>query len=810
MQQWLESLSRDLRYAVRSFARERTTSAAVVIMLALGIGANVAIFTLLNAVWLRPLPYRDAGRLVTLEDSFVREGIERIAPTIPEFVDVRAWNRSFESMAFLDHRDLQLTGGQEPVRVFGARVTASFFPLLGTGPALGRLFTDTDNQEGNERVAILSYGLWQRAFAGDREVIGRTIMIDQRPHEVVGVAAAGFSFEHPAIGIREPADVYVPFLMNDYYMLRSGSHSHLRRVIAIARLRPDVGVRQANAELSVLGARLEREHPDLYRRKPSGEAMGFTIQARALQEAVSGETRAVLLLLFACVGMVLLIACANAAQFLLARSLQRQDEVAIRLALGASRGRLVRQFLTEAIVLAGAAGLLGLIAADALVTGIKALLPASDPLLAAARADGTVLTFALGVSLLTAVLFGMLPAMSGSHATRRIVRGRAGSLPRYALVAVEVALSMVLLAGAAVLVRGLLHISQAPLGYSADDVTMMSLRLNQPRPDMRSNGSMQYEAYLAALRQVPGVEAAAVLSGQPVPLTDANFVVGSHQGDADALARQTARLIVSPEYFRTLRIPLIEGRAFELADTSDRPAVAIVNEAVARHLWPNESALGKQLRLPRVTTVVGVVGSTRLSARTPTMTPQIYVPSLQFWEPNTTIAVRTAAGMSPPHQAFKQAIWSVAPGQAIFNMRSMSQALSNAVAEPRFRTSLLGGFALLALVLSAAGIYGLVAYLVSRRTRELAIRVAIGATRRDLYWLVVRQTIVSTCLGLLAGVLMSAAATRALGTLIRIDQVDAPALAMAGVLYLAIALIATYVPARRAFSIDTVRALGSV
>jgi predicted permease len=811
MQQWLESLMRDLRYGARSLARERATTVAVIVMLALGIGANVAIFTLLNAIWLRPLPYRDAGRLVTLEDSFVREGIDRVTPTVPEFLDVRAWNRSFASMAFLDHRDLQLTGGQEPVRVFGARVTASFFPLLGTGPALGRVFTEIDNREGHERVAILSHGLWQRAFASDPAVIGRTIMIDQRPHEVVGVAPASFSFDHPAIGIREPVDVYVPFLMNDYYTLRSGSHSHLRRVIALARMRPDVDVRQANAEMAVLGARLVNEHPDLYRRKPSGEDMGFTMQVRTLQDAVAGDTRTVLLLLFACVGMVLLIACANAAQFLLARSLQRQDEVAIRLALGASRGRLVRQFLTEALALASVAGLLGLIAADALVKTIKSLLPASDPLLASARADATVLAFALGISLLTAVLFGMLPALSGSHSTRRIVRaGRGTALPRYALVAVEVALSMVLLAGAAVLLRGLMQISQAPLGYSADDVTMLSLRLTQPRPDMRSNASMQYEAYLAALRQVPGVEAAAVLSGQPVPLTDANFVVGEHQGDADALARRTARLIVSPEYFRTLRIPLVEGRAFEPGDTSDRPAVAIVNEAVARHLWPNGSAIGKQLRLPRVTTVVGVVGSTRLSARLTTMTPQIYVPSLQFWEPNTTIAIRTAAGMTPPHQAFKQAIWSVAPDQAIFNMRSMSQALSIAVAEPRFRTSLLGGFAVLALVLSAAGIYGLVAYLVSRRTREIAIRVAVGATRRDLYWLVARQTIVSTCVGLLAGVLMSAAAGRALGSLVRIDGVDAPTLAIAGVIYLAIALIATYVPARRAFSLDTVRALGSI
>ena len=810
---WLESLLQDLRYGVRSLGRERLSTGAVVMMLALGVGANVAIFTLLNAVWLRPLPYRDAGRLVALEDSFTRLGIRNTSPTVPEFLDVRSWNQSLEMMAFLDHRDIQVTGGQEPQRVFGGRVTASFFPLLGVEAAVGRVFRDSDNLPGNEQVVILSHGLWRRAFAADPAIVGRELMLDGRPYHVVGVLPEGFSFDHPGIGIREPAEVYVPFLMNDYYTLRSGGHSHLRRVLALGRLKAGTDVTHTNAELGILSRRLAVEHPDLYHSQPSGEAMGFTMQVRPLQDAIAGDSRTVLLLLFAAVGMVLLIACANTAQFLLARSLQRQDEVAIRLSLGATRRRLIQQFLAEALVLAAAGGLLGLWGSRALVDALVALIPTSNPLLDGVRPDLTVLGFTVGLSILTAILFGLLPALAGtaSSGRRLLVRAQgARNRSRYALVAVEVALSMVLLASAAVLVRGLLVMSNAPRGFSPDDVTVMQLRLISARPEAQANPSVQYEAYLSRIREIPGVEAAALLSGQAVPLTDAGFVIGAHSGDAAVLARQTGRLIVSPDYFRVLRIPIIEGRPFTVADTPARPFVAIINEELAHRLWPNESALGKQLRVPRPATIVGVVGSTRMRTAALEMPPQIYIPSLQFYEPNANLAVRTAAGMAPPIQAIKQAVWSVAPEQAIFNIRTLQQILTGSVAEPRFRTWLLGSFAVLALVLSAAGIYGLVSYLVSRRTREIAIRIAIGAQRRDVYWLVSRQTIVSTCIGLAAGLAGAAAANRVLVSGLQgVGSLDAATLAAVSAAYLMISLTATYIPARRAFGLDAMRSLKS-
>jgi putative ABC transport system permease protein len=809
---WVESLVQDLRYGARSLARERLPLVAVLAMLALGIGANVAIFTVLNAVWLRPLPYPDAARLVTIEDAFVTLGIPRTQPTVPEFLDVRRWNRSFDTMAFLDHRDLQLAGSDEPARVVGARVTAPFFSLLGATPALGRLFGDADNQPGNDQVVVLSHGTWQRAFGSDATVVGRAITLDSRPHVVVGVLPAGFGFDHPGIGVRERVDVYVPFLLDDYYTLRSGSHSHLRRVLALGRLAAGTSIESANAELAVLGQRLASTHPDLYRSQPSGEDMGFTMRARPLQEAIVGDTRTVLLLLLASVGCILLIVCANTAQFLLARSLQRRHEVAIRLSLGASPRRLVQQFLAEAALLALAGGVLGLWSARLMVRALLALTPSANVLtsdVGVVRIDATVMAFALGLSMFTAVLFGLLPALSAAHSTRRVVRGAAaGSQPRYLLIALEVGLSVVLLAGAAVLVRGLMALSSAPLGFSPDDVTVMQLRLTQPRPELQRNASLQYEAYLEALRQVPGVDSAAVQSGQPVPLTDASFVIGAHAGDANALARQTARLIVSPDYFRVLRVPLVAGRTFTTADTPDRPPVAIVNEEVARALWPNESAVGKQLRVPRPTTIVGVVGNTRTSPARTQMTPQIYVPSLQMWEPNARLVVRTVAGTAAPLQAYKRAIWSVAPTQAVFNIRSMNQMLATATAEPRFRTSLVGSFALLALVLSAAGIYGLVSYLVSQRTREIAIRVAVGAQRRNVYWTVSRQTMLSTCAGLGAGIAAALALWRVVGSSLSTTvSPDAATITAVSALYLAVALLATYVPARRAFNLDAMRAL---
>jgi predicted permease len=806
----LESLGQDLRYGARSLARGRLSTAAVAATLALGIGANVAIFTLLNALWLRPLPYAAADRLMVLEDSFARVGVSRVTPTVPEFLDVRDWSRSFDAMAFLDHRDLLLTGGEEPTRVFGGRATASFFGLLGANAALGRVFTDQDNQPGHEQVAVLSDGLWRRAFGADPAIVGRIIQVDRRPHQIIGVLPAGFDFDHPSIGIREPADVYVPFVMSEYYTSRQGSHSHLRRVLALARLRPGVALDEARAEVGVLARRLVQAHPELYRSRPANEDMGFTMQLRPLQDAVAGETGTVLLLLLACVAMVLLIACANTAQFLLARALQRRDEVAVRLALGASRGRLIQQFLCEAFALAATATLLGFAAAHVLVRGYVSLVPTTSPLLARAGVDASVLGFAAGLAALCAVLFGVLPAWSGSHATRRVIRGRGvATQPRFALVAVEVALSMVLLAGAAVLVRGLLDMSLAPRGYSAEHVTVLQLRLTQPRPDMRQNGGLQFEAYLEAIRGVPGVEAASVLSGQPVPLTDEAFVIGDHVGDAGALARQTARLIVGPDYFRVLRVPLLEGRGFTLDDRTGRPPVAIVSADVARRLWPDGSAIGRQLRLPQPTTIVGVVGSTRMSSAQTDMTPQIYVPSLQVWEPNASIWVRTAANVAPPIPAIKQAIWSVAPDQAVFNVRSMEEMLSRSVADPRFRTTLLAAFAALALLMSSAGVYGLVAYLVSQRTREIAIRAAIGARQGSVYWLVSRQTVVAACLGVAGGTLAAVALAGPLTRFSGVGRLDLPMLAAIGAVHVAIALTASYLPARRAFRGDAMRALGS-
>jgi len=810
---WVESLWQDLRYGMRSLRRERLSTVAVLVMLGLGIGANAAIFTLLNALWLRPLPYEHPERLVTLVDSFARLGPNEASPTVPEFLDVRASSSAFERMAFLDHRDAQVTGGPEPVRVFGARVTASFFPLLGVNAALGRVFRDEDNQPGHDTVVILTDRIWRRAFAADPAIVGRPLMINDSQYTVIGVLPSGFAFDYPGLDVPEPVEIYTPFLMNEYYTLRSGGHSNVRRVRTLARLKEGYDVPRARAEIKIIAQRLAVDHPDLYRGRPSGEDLGFTMDVRPLQEAVVAGSRTIFALLFSAVGAVLLIACANTAQFLLARSFQRRQEVAVRTALGASRGRLIRQFLSESLLIAAVSGFLGFWGSQVIVRALVAIVPERSLLLIEVGPDARVLAFIFGLSCLTAVLFGLLPALlaSSSGAGRTLATTRAArSEPRHLLVAFEVALSVVLLVCAGTLTRGLLEVHNTPRGFTADHVTVMQIRMQGFRQNAsQPNPSMLYQQYVERIRQIPGVESAAVFSGQPVMLMGARYLVKGGGTDVATLSRQTARYdIVGPGFFQTLGIPLKDGRSFTESDTQGRPIVAIVNEELARRVWPSESAVGRHLQVGRDLTVIGVVGNVRMFGSGMTVEPQIYVPSLQNYEPNAAIAVRMAGGANPPIQAIKEAIWSLAPEQAVFNIRSMDEIVARTVAAPRFNTLLIGGFAALAVILSAAGVYGLVSYLVTRRTREIAIRVAIGARRGHVFWLVSRDTLGWALVGLIVGVGGALAGHRALkSALDGVGQMDLATLAAVTVLYLSVSAVAVLVPARRALHLDAMRAL---
>ena len=801
MMVWLESLAADLQYGARLLRRGIGFAALAMLTLSLGIGANAAIFTLLNAILLRPLPFHEAHRLVAIVDSFTALGTNTAAPTIPEILDLRARTRGLTGVAFFDTRDFRITGADEPLRVFTARVSGSLFSTLGVRPALGRLFVDDDNLSGRWSVVVLSDGLWRRSFGADPNVVGRRLTVNGSPHTIVGVLPRGFSLDYPGLSTSEAIEMYVPFTMYDAYTSRSADFVNVRRVTTIARLCPGVTHEQASADLLTIAHALRDEHPELYRR--AGRDLGFRIAAEDLHDTVTRGSRAVLGFLFGAVLLVLLIACVNTGQFLLAQSLDRDAEVAVRLSLGATRGRLFRQFLVESSLLALAGGALGLLQALWLVPALVALIPGHRPELDTIAIDRTVLAFTAAISLLSALAAGVLPAVcfSRSEPGRRLRSrgaGAAGHRPRHLLVAVEVAVAVVLLASAGWLIQGVQRLQNTDRGLSADEVTVMQIR-GAGAQSTRPIPSVTYQQYLDRLAALPGVEAAAVAF--PLPLRNppaVEFAIDRQPEPADAARQLAGYQIVSPDYFRVFRIPLREGRAIGAEDVVDRPRVAVINQTLARRVGPGD-ALGRQIRVgANAMTIVGVVGDAQGTPFETVRSPQIYVSNLQQFEPNMNIAVRVSGGAPIADEAIKKAIWTVSPEQAVFNIQPMSSLVRGSLAEQRYFAILLGAFAALALFMSAGGVYTAVSYLVARRTHEIAVHIAIGAQARDIVRLVSAPTLRWTIAGLAAGVTVTAAFRDLIRATLRgVRDTDPILLSALALFYLAIAVIAMWVPVAR-------------
>jgi putative ABC transport system permease protein len=692
--------------------------------------------------------------------------------------------------------------------VFAARVEASFLTLLGVRPAHGRLFVAGEDRPGRDRVIVLGDGLWRRSFGADPAVVGRALMVNGAAHTVVGVLPPEFAFDYWSA---EPIEMYVPFPMNPTYTSRSAEFASVRRVAAVARLKPRLSLQDASSELQAISQALTKEHPGLYRRGSDGQELGFFMDVRPLKDAVSAQSRPIVMLLFGGVGLVLLIACVNTVQFLLAQSIEREGEVAIRRALGAGRSRLVRQFLSEALLLAGAAAGVGLVQAAWLMKGLAAILPAGARVAGSLTVDLPVLVFTACTAMIATMACGIAPALHLSRSNRGLRREGSGTPParsrsRQVLIAVEVAVSMVLLVGASVLVHSLRQLYNAPAGYSAEDVTVM--RIRQPPRNVAPIGSVMYQRYLERIVEIPGVESAAVAAA-PLPFYPAtDFAIEGRPDDAAALSRQLASyLIVSPGYFSALRIPLRDGRIFAEDDIVGRPAVAIVNEEMARRFWPGESAVGRRIRAgqgPRAAnlTIVGVVGNVRPVLQTGAV-PQIYVSYLQQNEPSISLLVRRAPGATVSPDAVKQAVWSIAPDQPLFDIRPMTAIVSQLSAAPRTVALLLGSFALLALFMSATGVYTVVSYLMSQRTREIALRRAIGAGARDVLGLLAGQTFRWTFIGLVTGVAGAFAGSGALRAAVPgVVQVDPAAVLLVGAAYLAIVALAMCLPALKALRVD--------
>jgi predicted permease len=800
-----EALGQDLTLAARRLRRSPGFTTAAVLTLALGIGASSALFALVDAVLLRPLPYPAPERLISVWEA---EGAVRGAVAPANIADYRV--PAFESLAAWHPVEKDLSGEGPPDALFGQAVTAEFFAVLGVGPVHGRPFLLEEDREGAERVVIVSDGLWRAAFAADPGLVGRSIRLDREPHRVVGILPPGF-VPPGALGSARPVSVLVPAAFPSELLANRGDHE----TNLIARLRPGAGVEEARGQIRTVSERLATAFPDTNR--------DLRAQIAPLAEDVTRQVRGSLLLLLAAVGAVLAIACLNVANLQVVRALGRRRELAVSAALGASPGRLVTGLLVESLLLAGLGGAAGLALAQALLSSLKALAPVATPRLETAALDARVLAFAVLVTLATGVLFGLLPAREASrarpaeslgtgdrqHSSRTVLRWRG------ALLTVEVALALVLVVGASLMVRSVARLNAVELGFDTARVVAAQVKLPEAHYPDGARRLAFFEELERRLADRPGVESVAFSNRMPLR---GGWTTGVETEDDLARppgpTRQTDAQAVSVGYFRALGIPVLRGRSLEPADREGAPFVAVVNEDFARAFFPGREVLGRRVRrhdeAPWVT-VVGVVASLRRDGRASELQPQMYLPAGQtslYPVRLADLAVRASGDSDRLVALVRREVAALDPEQPVSRVMTLDDALARDLAPRRFGLTLLAGFALLALVLTAVGIYGVAAYSVSQRIPELGVRLALGADRGRIVRLVVGDVLRRVVLGLALGVGASLLATRGLrGMLFGIAPTD-PVTFGAALLVLALAgLAAALGPALRATRIDPVAAL---
>lgn len=799
----MATLLQDLRYALRLLWKSPGFAAAAIFALALGIGANTAIFSVVNSVVLRPLPFREAKRMVVVWETSAPQGWNRMGPSGPNYLDFRDQSKSFEDLALLEPGTGTLTGFGEPQQLPGMRVNASFLPVLGVKPILGRNFLPTEGW--NQRVIIISHNLWDRLFAKDPNVIGKRVIADDIPYTVIGVLPANFWWANPA-------EMLVPW--NDSDLLARNRMEHNFGVIG--HLKPGVAVQQANAELDIIERRISRNVPGM---------KGWATTVVPVQDALSENVRVGLWLLLAAVALVLLIACANIANLMLARAAGRGRETAIRMALGAGRGRLARQFLTESLVLAAIGGGLGLLLALWSVDLLERLVPQTLPLSGGAgnvvrpeiHADARALLFALLASITTSLIFGLAPAFAASRgkvheALKEGARGSSsrGNRARSLFAMSEVALALVLLIGAALAIKSFWRIQQVQPGFTTDHV--LALEMELPTDSRYRTGLEQAEFFRRVLENVstlPAVRSAAVANVLPLDNSDSprlGYLIESRAPLPGGQRLPADYRSVSPGYFRTMGIPLRRGRYFTDADRADRPLVAIINESLARRDWPDGSnPIGQRLRFDgnRAWEIVGVVGDVKHSGLDKQVTPAVFISYYQSPEMRMSLVLQTAGDPMAMIRAVKDQVYAVDKDQPMYKIRTMDQVVVDSQSSPRFTLVLLGIFATVALALAAVGIYGVISYAVTQQTREIGIRIALGAERRDVLRLVVGQGTILAVVGVAAGLGAAFALTRLMSSLLFGVSATDPAIFSGASAFLSVvALAASYIPARRAMRVD--------
>jgi putative ABC transport system permease protein len=801
----VDSLIQDLRYAIRTLTKSPGFTLVAVLTLALGIGATTAIFSAVSAVLLRPLPYPGADRLVAIWGA--RGADHQLLTAYTDVTDFRAQSGSFEGIGIIRGQSVNLTGRETPERLSGEYVTADVFAVLGARAALGRTFTADETTPGRgKELAVLSDAAWKGRFGGDRHILGSSVTLNGRPHVVIGVMPPGFT---SSFG---PVEVWIPITS---IPSRSTTFNRgVQNVWGIGRMRPGVSVERAGRELAVIADRLGRQYP--------ASNAGFGVSVIPLREQIAGPVKPALLTLLAAVGLVLLIACANVANLQLARAAARRHEISVRAALGAGRGRLARQLLTESLLLSAAGGVGGVLLAAWAVGALVRAVPGGLPAFGAVGLDLPVLLFTAGAVVASALLFGLAPAVLASRtelgdALRlRAPDGstvRRGIDLRSGLVVVELALCMVLIASAGLLMRSVSRLGRVDPGFEPARLLTFQFRLPPAKyPDASSRAAFFAQA-VEQVRVVPGVRTAALVSSTPMSgnWATTNYVVEGQPAPGPGQAPAAGWNAVSGGYFGTMRIPVVAGRDFDAHDRLGTLPVAIVSRELARRSWPGGSALGRRIQEVGDSvwrTVVGVVGDTKQRTLGEEREPRMYVPVLQDPINFSNVVARTVGDPIALVPAVRSAIWHVDPEQPVWGVTSMEQLLARSTWQARFTTLLTGGFAALALLLAAIGVYGVMSYAVVQRTREVGIRLAVGASPSQAVTLVlgrgIRMTVAATVLGL-AGAL---AATRLLkGQLFGVAPGDPTTFAVAPAVLVLVALLACWLPARRAARVDPVVAL---
>ncbi|MGH9840034.1 MAG: ABC transporter permease [Blastocatellia bacterium] len=795
-----DEMFQDLRYGLRMLLKHKGFTLIAVFTLVLGIGANTAIFSVVNAVLLRPLPFPEPERIVRLWESHPPTNLPQFSVAFPNFLDWRSQNQVFAQMAAYREDGFNLQAGAEPRRVNGARVTVDFFAVLGVLPAAGRAFLPQEDAPGGERVVILSHALWQQSFGGDPQLVGRQLKVDGQACTVVGIMPSGFRFP------QDDVELWLPYALDP----KSSRTPHFLRVLG--RLKPGATLQQVRTELETIAVRLEQAYPDTNK--------GWRVFMLPLHEAISGQMQTPLYVLLGAVLFVLLIGCANVANLLLSRNAVREREIAIRTALGAGRRRIVRQLLTESLLLALLGGMGALLFAAWAVKLLTTLGPSNIPRLNEAALDGTVLGFTLAVSMLTGLIFGLAPAWQHARLNlntalkdgARMAGGSARRL-RQLLVVAEIAFALLLLIGAGLMLKSFVRLQQVAPGFDPQRALTMEVNLAPAKYARGEQRTAFLQQVLERLRALPGVEFAGATHRLPLRGNSGmGFQIEGRPAPAPGESTNANYRAITPDYFRAMGTPLVAGRTFTEEEAWQKPSAVIINQKFQRRHWPDENALGKHIKLggpdgPLVT-VVGIAADVKESGLDADTAAGLYLPYVRGPVPRMTLVLRTGPEPLSLAAAASAELRQIDAEQAVSGISTLEQLLSETVAQPRFNAGLLALFALLALTLAAVGIYGVMAYAVAARTQEIGLRMALGAQARDVLKLVIGQGMKLVTFGLALGSLAALGLTRWLKTLLfGVEATDPLTYAVIAALLAAVALVACYLPARRAMAVDPLVAL---